>query len=49
MKNFHFFVSLIKSLVRISGFVVLAMNHISLACFILIFAEVLGILEEMFE
>ena len=43
----HFFVSLLKSLVRIGAGSALVMGHIAWAGGLLIFAEVLGIVEEL--
>ena len=43
----HFFVSLIKSIIRIGAGGALILGHIWLAGFLLIFAEFLGIVEEL--
>lgn len=43
----HFIVSLVKSLIRIGAGSALIMGHIWWAGFLLIFAEFLGILEEI--
>ena len=43
----HFVVSLIKSLIRIGAGSALILGHIWLAGFLLIFAEILGIVEEL--
>lgn len=43
----HFIVSLIKSLIRIGAGSALILGHIWLAGFLLIFAEILGIVEEL--
>lgn len=43
----HFYVSLVKSILRIGAGSALIMDHIWWAGFLLIFAEFLGILEEL--
>ena len=43
----HFLVSLIKSIVRIGAGSGLILGHVWLAGFLLIFAEILGIVEEL--
>jgi len=42
----HFYVSILKSLVRISGYALLPFN-IVVACIVLIISELIGIYEEM--
>ena len=42
----HFYVSILKSLVRIGGYVLLPFN-IVVACMVLIISELIGIYEEM--
>lgn len=43
----HFYVSMIKSIVRISAGGALAMNHLVSAGIMLIIAEIIGIIEEI--
>jgi hypothetical protein len=43
----HFYVSLIKSIIRIAAGTALVMNHIAVAGGLLILAELLGIAEEV--
>ena len=43
----HFLVSLVKSIVRIGAGSGLILGHVWLAGFLLIFAEILGIVEEL--
>lgn len=43
----HFYVSLVKSIIRIGAGGCLIMGNIFFAGFLLIFAEVLGIVEEL--
>lgn len=44
--NKHFYFSILKSMLRIVGFLFLCCNEFTIAGLILIFAEFLGILEE---
>lgn len=46
LKDFHFKISLIKSLIRIVGFTTL-LNSIIMGVSILIIAELIGIIEEL--
>ena len=43
----HFYVSLVKSIVRIGAGTSLILGNLFFAGFLLIFAEILGILEEL--
>lgn len=43
----HFYISLVKSIIRIGAGGSLILGNIFLAGFLLIFAEILGIIEEM--
>lgn len=44
----HFWISMVKSGIRVIGFVMLGMQRFWSAALLLILAEVLGILEELF-